>query len=282
MKLSALNPHIRYAQFHDTPLKPHKEPSICYDCRLFFFENTSGNISINNENYNIANQTAIFLPPETEYKLNIIFGDKPSFIVFNFDLTTAHESIINSMGTPTKSKFDKNLVPEYELPQELMRPYVVNIGHIKPMLTQCVNSFIIKNAFYRENASALLKLSILEILKDTSKASHSKLCKDVLSYIRDNYNISNLTNESIAAKFNYHPYHLSKIIKEETGKTLHQFLIYYRLRLARDLLITTQYNVSEIAWKCGFGTAAYFTKIFRQNMDVTPKEYRKQNEYAKM
>jgi len=278
MKLSYLNPHIRHARLHETALKMQTELSICYDCRLFYFDNISGSIIIKNEEYEITNKTAVFLPPETEYKLNLSFGRNPSFIVFNFDLTNENEHIENSIGTATKSNFNKSLVPAYEMPNEFNLPIIHNLAHIKRMLIQCTNCFIIKNDFYREYASALLKLCLLELLKDNLKIVHSQLCKDVLAYIHENYALSTLTNEDIAANFNYHPYHLSNIIKNETGKTLHQFLIYYRLRQAKDLLLTTKYGINEIAWKCGFGSSAYFTKIFRQNFCMTPKDYRRRYE----
>lgn len=278
MKISELNPHIRYAQMHKASFRMHTEPSICYDCRLFYFDNIAGTINIGNKKYNISHKTAVFLPPETEYELNIVFKEKASFIVLNFDLNNVNEHITSSIGTATKRNFNKELVPPYDLPNELSMPIIRNLTHIKRTLIQCVNCFIIKNTFYRENASALLKLCLLEILKDDTEIAHSQLCKDVLSYIHENYSVTTLTNEDIASNFNYHPYHLSNIIKEETGKTLHQFLIYYRLRLARDLLVTTQYSISEIAWKCGFSSTAYFIKLFRQNVGMTPKDYRKQYE----
>lgn len=277
MKISELNPHIRYAQMHKASFRMRTQPSICYDCRLFYFDNISGSITIAGEKYNISQKTAMFLPPETEYELNLVFDKNSCFIVLNFDLTTVNEHIASSIGTATKHSFKKEIVPSYDLPYELSKPIVRNLTHIKRTLIQCVNCFIIKNDFYRENASALLKLSLLEILKDDAKIVRSQLCKDVLSYIHENFSNTTLTNEEIASNFNYHPYYLSNIIKEETGKTLHQFLIYYRLRLAGDLLVNTQYNISEISWKCGFGSTAYFIKLFRHNIGMTPKDYRKQN-----
>lgn len=276
MNFSALNPHIRFAQTRTAVFSMYAEPSVCYDCRLFYFDNIQGSITVKDEKYNIINKTVIFLPPETEYKLNLSFKENPIFIVLNFDLTVANEHIAKSIGTASKSTFDKSLVPSYELPEELSHPIVRNISQIKHMLIQCTNYFIIKNSYYRENASAMLKLCLIELVREDSKTENSQLCKDVLSFIHENYSVTNLTNEDIAARFNYHPYHLSNIIKEETGKTLHQFLIYYRLRLAKDMLLTTTYEISDIAWKCGFGSSAYFTKIFRQNTSMTPKDYRKQ------
>lgn len=276
MNFSALNPHIRFAQTRTAAFSMYAEPSVCYDCRLFYFDNIQGSITIKDKKYNIINKTIIFLPPETEYKLDLLFKENPIFIVLNFDLTTANEHIAKSIGTASKSTFDKSLVPSYELPEELSHPIIRNISQIKHMLIQCTSYFIIKSPYYRENASAILKLCLIELARDDSKMENSQLCKNVLSFIHENYYVTNLTNEDIAEHFNYHPYHLSNIIKEETGKTLHQFLIYYRLKLAKEMLLTSALEISDIAWKCGFCSSAYFTKIFRQNVGITPKEYRKQ------
>ena len=147
MKISELNPHIRYAQMHKASFRMHTEPSICYDCRLFYFDNIAGTINIGNKKYNISHKTAVFLPPETEYELNIVFKEKASFIVLNFDLNNVNEHITSSIGTATKRNFNKELVPPYDLPNELSKPIIRNLTHIKRTLIQCVNCFIIKKRF---------------------------------------------------------------------------------------------------------------------------------------
>lgn len=276
MDISDLNPHIRYAKLHRTAIPMRTEPSICYDCRLFYFNNISGILFTGKQKYKITNNTAIFLPPETEYKLILNFEKNCSMVVLNFDLTTKNKHIISPLGTAAKSKFDKTRVPDYNICKELSSPTIKNIPHIQSTLIKCTDNFMLKNDFYREKSSALLKLCILELIKNDSQVSYSDLCNNVLKYICDNFSNPSLTNEDIASGFNYHPYHLSNIIKKETGKTLHQFLIYYRLQNAKDLLTTTEHDIAHIAWKSGFSSPAHFTQIFRQNTQMTPKEYRKQ------
>lgn len=274
MKASDINPHIRYARVHKAYFYSRKEMSKCYDCRIFFFDNITGNVIVNERKYNILNKTAIFLPPASEYKFTVDFKENAKIIVLDFDLINDYEYLKSSLGTATQSSFDKSLSPEYELLPELSKPIIRLMPQIDRMLTQCTENFILKNPLYRENSSALLKLCLLEFIRQSSRHTHSKLCENVLSYIHENYALTTLTNEDIAEKFNYHPYHLSRMIKQETGKTLHKYLIYYRLQIAKDYLLTTQYDISEIAWRAGFCSAAYFIKIFRENVGMTPKEYR--------
>ncbi len=274
MHISDINPHIRHAALVTEPFVMRHEPSICMDCRLFFFENISGSVRVCRKEYNILNNTAIFFPPETEYELNIEFHKNAGFYVFNFDLTNIHHDLKKGLGTPLKSEFCKTAVPSYELPGGFSKPLFRNLPRIKPILARCINNFILKNTFYRELSSSLLKMCILEFAGGEIHSAYSELCKNVLDYISEKYTDSSLTNIAIANHFNYHPYHLSNIIKTETGKTLHRFLIYYRLRRAKELLELSSVEIAEIAWKCGFASAAYFSEQFRKELGITPKQYR--------
>lgn len=276
MQLSDLNPHIRYARVHKIALHANNDIRICYDCRAFFFDNASGTIKIGEREYEISNKTAIFLPPETQYRFDVTFHKDGKAVILDFDLTNANAHIQASLGTAVQKSFKKELVPPYELPDELSAPIICSMPQLDHLLTQCTDNFLLKKAFYREASSAILKLCLLEFALQDSSSGYTKICEDVLSYIHNNYASITLTNNDIASNFNYHPNHLSSIIKQETGKSLHQYLIYYRLQVAKNYLLTTQYDISEIAWRCGFGSQAYFIKQFRENVGVTPKTYRKQ------
>ena len=68
------------------------------------------------------------------------------------------------------------------------------------------------------------------------------------------------------------------MMKECTGMTLHQYLTHYRIKTAQKNLITTYDTINVIAWKSGFRTVAYFIKIFKEQVGVTPKKYRKEHQ----
>ena len=53
-----------------------------------------------------------------------------------------------------------------------------------------------------------------------------------------------------------------------------QYVIQYRLKLAKRLLELTKKSINEIAEETGFTDASYFTKTFRETFAMTPKEYR--------
>ncbi len=67
--------------------------------------------------------------------------------------------------------------------------------------------------------------------------------------------------------------HLHRKIKELTGTAPVEFLRTYRLNKATQLLRQNAYTVSEIAYRTGFSSPAYFSKCFKAVYGVTPTEY---------
>lgn len=67
--------------------------------------------------------------------------------------------------------------------------------------------------------------------------------------------------------------HLHQKIKELTGTAPVEFLRTYRLNKATQLLRQNAYTVSEVAYRTGFSSPAYFSKCFKAVYGVTPTEY---------
>lgn len=72
--------------------------------------------------------------------------------------------------------------------------------------------------------------------------------------------------------------HLHRKIKELTGTTPVDFLRSYRLSKAAVLLRRNQYSISEVAYQTGFTSPAYFSKCFKAEYGMTPKEYQEKGD----
>ena len=55
-----------------------------------------------------------------------------------------------------------------------------------------------------------------------------------------------------------------------TNRTLAEYFRSLRLHYARELLISTEINVSEVAYKTGFKNLSHFSKVFKKEFGVTP------------
>jgi AraC-like DNA-binding protein len=65
-----------------------------------------------------------------------------------------------------------------------------------------------------------------------------------------------------------------KLFKEVTGESPNQYHLNLRLDKARELLNTTNLNVTEVAYNLGFESVFYFSKLFKKKNGVSPKSYR--------
>lgn len=69
--------------------------------------------------------------------------------------------------------------------------------------------------------------------------------------------------------------YISRLFKKETGITLMDYLIRVRLEKAKELLREPrQYKVYEICRMVGYENNAYFSRLFRNSVGMTPREYR--------
>ncbi len=68
---------------------------------------------------------------------------------------------------------------------------------------------------------------------------------------------------------------LAARIKRVTGQTFGELLLKARLQHARELLIYTDRRISQVAFECGFEDHAYFSRRFRQDLGLSPLEYRR-------
>ena len=276
MNLDNINPFIRYAKLH-THYDEQKKNRICYDCRLFFITSGEGSLLANGQNYKISNNTAIFLPPKSQYSFSFKDNDSVNIFVLNFDLTDMFSEHKHSIGTATESDFNIAKFLDYSLPQEFQTIIVKNntLSFLED-IESCVNLFLQKPMLYRSLASGFLKVALIKLLQEiNSESNEDKLVQNIQDYIRRHYDSAELSNLTIAKRFNYHPYHLSRLMKAHTKKTLHNYLIDYRIHMAKNFLTTTTLNVTTIAEKTGFPSYTYFIKTFREKTGVSPLQYRK-------
>ena len=64
-------------------------------------------------------------------------------------------------------------------------------------------------------------------------------------------------------------------VKALTGQSPSVFVRAVRLERAKELLQTTDLNVTEVAYEVGFSTPAYFSDAFLEAFGVRPSEFRR-------
>lgn len=81
--------------------------------------------------------------------------------------------------------------------------------------------------------------------------------------------------EEIAQTLGVTPQYLSKIFRNETGRTFKEHLIDLRISEARRLLRGTPLSAREISYAVGYNDPNYFVRLFKKITGLTPKEYQR-------
>ena len=64
--------------------------------------------------------------------------------------------------------------------------------------------------------------------------------------------------------------------RQYNGITPMQYILDIRIANAQSLLLTTSYNVTEIAEIVGYDNPLYFSRLFKKQTGMSPSEYRRQ------
>jgi len=93
-------------------------------------------------------------------------------------------------------------------------------------------------------------------------------------YIADNYldtfSLTDAANNSFMS-----PFHFSRFFKKTYGETPNEFLIKLRIEKAKKMLITENFNVSEVCERVGYLSLGSFSSLFNKHVGMSPTLYRR-------
>ncbi len=154
----------------------------------------------------------------------------------------------------------------------MTKPFSPDILQTKVQNTISIRKKL-KDIYNQSSSKEPEKLNLTEMDKDFLQA--------VNQFIADNYTNPEYDINCLAASMALSRSQLFRKIKGITGNTPHSYLQSYRLNKAKDLLVNSGLNISEVAYELGFGTVKNFRLAFKKQFDCTPSEYLSQNEKTK-
>lgn len=98
--------------------------------------------------------------------------------------------------------------------------------------------------------------------------------KQILTYIHSHYQ-DKITLEDISEQVNICPSECCRFFKKNMQESLFDYLLNYRIEQSLALLSKGNGNITEIAVQCGFSSSSYFSRVFRERMGHSPREYQK-------
>ncbi|MGP7816947.1 helix-turn-helix domain-containing protein [Niallia sp. 01092] len=145
--------------------------------------------------------------------------------------------------------------------------------------TKIFTDILYNRVLYRIVQEMLL---FLYELIDRAKQADQLLKKDVIekgvSYIETYYGDHNLTLEKVAKVVKRNPAYYSHLLMKKYGISFSQLVTNTRIKEARRLLSTTELSIKEISYQVGFYNPNYFSRIFKESIGMTPRDYRNNNQ----
>jgi len=109
---------------------------------------------------------------------------------------------------------------------------------------------------------------------DAAASSRLYSIKNVLAFISENY-ATNITLNCLAQIAGMNPKYFCQYFRNMIGRTPINYLNYYRIECACEMLASKNLPIKDVAASCGFNDESYFIKTFQKFKGTTPKRFMK-------
>ena len=237
---------------------------------IFYLDYGRADFYINGIKNTIHPGDTIFLEPETEHCVkSVVEGEVFHFYAMVFDVT-----VFGKEGDPGRNMFESiKICPFFTLPKNLIDKMKVYIHNKIENTFGC--DFLLKSLLY-EIITHIIQTKQYEVitpLQNCQKHNVSAI-DNAICFIREHFKES-ITLDDILKTANYSKSHFCRLFKETVGMNVTEYINKFRIEKSCLELIYTDRNITEIASENGFNNIQYFSRVFRQFMKCTPKQYQK-------
>jgi AraC-like DNA-binding protein len=196
------------------------------------------------------NNFILFVPIDPDYT-NIPSGRKIMNLYLKYDTYLACKKILQDQFEKFQLSYALKSYWEVEIKEELA-------GSTLNELSSSLNNYGIeivgsqKSILVQKIKDAIIEMIYMEEKLPTSKTS---------SYLAD--------------KLNRNYGYISNIFSEVTYTTIENFIILQKIERAKELLITNELTITEIAWKLNYSSVAHLSNQFKNVTGLTPSMFQR-------
>ena len=131
---------------------------------------------------------------------------------------------------------------------------------LKPATISSVKELLIKLAGNGEEASR------------PEEDEYSGMVKEMIAIMEESYGMR-LGLDTFADKFRLTPEYISNLFAKETKMTFSNYLKKVRIEKAKELILSTDMKIYEVACSVGYSDQKYFSKVFKEYTGVSAKQF---------
>ncbi len=212
-----------------------------------------------------------YFPKEEKLEINIIQIARKKYLkkrlnnvsqlnekLYRVFMDEDHEKAFAYFGT-----YNLKLADKIGALRKIKQKGMIRILQIEGMIYQILSIHIQQHdrAMKEEVLSTTLLKRELKLIRN--------LAKNIIKDVAKDYSLEQLSEETGLPQAK-----LQEGFKLLYARTVTEYIRHVRLEAARDLIRTTDMNISEIVYSIGFSSRSYFSKIFKDKYDISPNDFK--------
>lgn len=235
---------------------------------------------IENEHFHIMPNEILLIPPNKIHKLIAPPSGKRIIFLFNIDPLSNLKSfsgIQTLLSKPiymTKATYPQIFDDVTSLLLQILSEYASKNEYSELTIYSLLINLLVKFGYNHIHTKDLFPNVRVNKQKEYVQKFNS-----LLDYINKHY-MENIQLENVAESIGFSKYHFSRLFKQYTDYTFYDYVCLRRIKAAEELLLQPDLSITEIALQSGFSNLSTFNRLFKQQKNCTPTEYRNKNNHA--
>ena len=262
------NKDFPVAVFSQKAYLPDMHHHIEYE--LFCLDKGTAEVIVDNESKVLFAGDAVFFNPSDEHCIRTVKED----ISFHYVAIVFDISVLGGENDPCRIFFESIRVNRFlDIPKTFitkMKKVAEARKENQPGNELFIKTLIFEAVSYISQSNQYKTVSTIYTLEKYNIAAVDA----AIAYIKEHYR-ENITAIDVMSNTNYSRSHFSRLFRKTVGLNIIEYINKYRIEKSCLDLIYTDKNITQIALDNGFNNIQYFSRVFLQFMNCTPKQYQK-------
>lgn len=220
-----------------------------------------GELDIAGERFFCEERDFYIIPPGVEHRIFMI--QNFSSLTIKFSTEAMLEKSIQSLGYCVKNlgKY------EYMLLKRVFEEATLRKDFYSDFINVWMQELLLSLLRYQNNASDYTATT-----RKSTMDNYPQQISMAISYIERNIT-RGISIEELARISNYSVHYFHTIFRREVGVSPIRYIHNRKVEMAKELMFSSDLNITQIAEKLGFESVSYFSRVFKNIAGMTPSVY---------
>ena len=247
---------------------------------LIYIVEGTGIQYVNKNKFNYRKGNMFLLTPHDQYSFDILTATKFFFLRFTKFYLEAKKGkdkeAVQQVAYIIKNASHR---PGCILKNKADKPFIASL--IENILQEQTNQQIYFGKITEQIVDTIITVVARNIalkLPKKVKESTGEPVLEILHYIQENiFEPKMLKAENLSKHLGISLSYLGRYFKKQTGETLQDYILNYKVRMIEIRLLNSDMRINEIAHELNFTDESHLNRIFKKLKGMNPSEYRKKN-----